>query len=165
MPIIENDHFYDRSLRNKLNLKLIYVEFMKFEIQFSGHENIRSNHRKTIEITKESRLTPRGDCIVGVNATSSCDDLPEEIKDKLRNSDAKVSFSIRVGDHEFVIEGNGHPDLILTHVEDIVIRKSDFICPRTLAVKCDKASDLLPREMISLLQDPKTRGTFTITTD
>jgi hypothetical protein len=165
VPIIENDHFYDRSLRNKLNLKLIYVEFMKFEIQFSGHENIRSNHRKTIEITKESRLTPRGDCIVGVNATSSCDDLPEEIKDKLRNSDAKVSFSIRVGDHEFVIEGNGHPDLILTHVEDIVIRKSDFICPRTLAVKCDKASDLLPREMISLLQDPKTRGTFTITTD
>ena len=165
MPIIENDHFYDRSLRNKLNLKLIYVEFMKFEIQFSGHENIRSNHRKTIEITKESRLTPRGDCIVGVNATSSCDDLPEEIKDKLRNSDAKVSFSIRVGDHEFVIEGKGHPDLILTHTEDIVIRKSDFICPRTLAVKCDKASDLLPREMISLLQDPKTRGTFTITTD
>lgn len=165
MPIIENDHFYDRSLRNKLNLKPIYVEFMKFEIQFSGHENIRSNHQKTIEITKESRLTPRGDCIVGVNATSSCDDLPEEIKDKLRNSDAKVSFSIRVGDHEFVIEGNGHPGLILTHTDDIVIRKSDFICPRTLAVKCDKASDLLPREMISLLQDPKTRGTFTITTD
>ena len=165
MPIIENDHFYDRSLRNKLNLKPIYVEFMKFEIQFSGHENIRSNHQKTIEITKESRLTPRGDCIVGVNATSSCNDLPQELKDKLRNSDSKVSFSIRVGDHEFIIEGNGHPDLILTHTEDIVIRKSDFICPRTLAVKCDKASDLLPREMISLLQDPKTRGTFTITTD
>ena len=165
MPIIENDHFYDRSLRNKLNLKLIYVEFMKFEIQFSGHENIRSNHRKTIEITKESRLTPRGDCIVGVNATSSCNDLPQELKEKLRNSDAKVSLSICVGDHEFVIEGNGHPDLILTHNDDIVIRKSDFICPRTLAVKCDKASDLLPREMISLLQDPKTRGTFTITTD
>jgi len=165
VPIIENDHFYDRSLRNKLNLKLIYVEFMKFEIQFSGHENIRSNHQKTIEITKESRLTLKGDCIVGVNATSSCNDLPQELKDKLRNADAKVSFSIRVGDHEFVIEGNGHPDLILTHTDDIVIRKSDFICPRTLAVKCDKASDLLPRSMISLLQDPKTRGTFTITTD
>ena len=138
---------------------------MKFEIQFSGHENIRSNHQKTIEITKESHLTPQGDCIVGVNATSSCNDLPQELKDKLKNSDVKVSFSIRVGDHEFIIEGNGHPDLILTHTDDIVIRKSDFICPRTLAVKCDKASDLLPREMITLLQDPKTRGTFTITTD
>ena len=135
---------------------------MQFEIEFSGHENIRSNHKKTIEITKESHLTPQGDCIIGINATSSCVDLPQELKDKLKNSDSAVTFSIRVGDHEFIVEGKGHPDLILTHTEDIVIRKSDFVCPRTLAVKCDKASDLLPREMVSLLQNPKTKGTFTI---
>jgi hypothetical protein len=138
---------------------------MKFEIEFFGHENIRSKHQKTIEITKESHLTPQGDCIVGVNATSSCADLPSELKDKLKNSNSKVTFSINVGKHEFVIEGKGHPDLILTHSEDIVIRKSDFICPRTLAVNCDKASDLLPREMVSLLQDPKTKGVFTIIVD
>jgi len=138
---------------------------MKFEIEFSGHENIRSNHQKTIEITKESNLTPQGDCIVGVNATSSCADLPQELKDKLRISDSKVTFSSNVGEHEFVLKGKGHPNLILTHSEDIVIRKSDFICPRTLAVNCDKASNLLPREMVSLLQDPKTKGTFTIIVD
>ena len=138
---------------------------MKFEIAFSGHENIRSNHQKTIEITKESNLTPQGDCIVGVNATSSCADLPQELKDKLKNSNSKVTFSINVGEHEFVLKGKGHPNLILTHSEDIVIRKSDFICPRTLAVNCDKASNLLSREMVSLLQDPKTKGTFTITVD
>lgn len=138
---------------------------MRFEIQFSGNKNIRSNHPKTIEITKESHLTPKGDCIVGINATSSCADLPQELKDKLKVSDTKVTFSINVGEYEFTIHGRGHPDLILTHSEDIVIRKSDFICPRTLAVKCDKASDLLPREMVSLLQDPKTKGTFTITVD
>ena len=138
---------------------------MKFEIDFLGHENIRSNHQKTIEITKESHLTSQGDCIVGINATSSCADLPQELKDKLKITGAKITFSIRVGKHEFVLEGKGHPDLILTHSEDIVIRKSDFICPRTLAIKCDKASDLLPREMVSLLQNPKTKGTFTITVD
>ncbi len=138
---------------------------MKFEIEFSGHENIRSNHKNTIEITKESYLTLRGDCIVGVNANSSCNDLPEELKDKLRSSDAKVSISIRVDDHEFVMHGNGHPDLILTHKDDIVIRKSNFVCPRTLAVKCDKASDLLPREMVSLLQDPNMKGTLSIAVD
>jgi hypothetical protein len=138
---------------------------MKFEIDFLGHENIKSNHQKTIEITKESHLTSQGDCIVGVNATSSCADLPQELKDKLKIPGAKITFSIRVGKHEFVLEGKGHPDLILTHSEDIVIRKSDFICPRTLAIKCDKASDLLPREMVSLLQNPKTKGTFTITVD
>lgn len=138
---------------------------MKFEIEFTGHENIRSNHQKTIEITKESHLTPRGDCIVGVNAKYSCSDLPEELKNKLKNPDSKITFSIKVGDEDFVIEGIGHPELILTHTEDIVIRKSDFICSRTLAVKCDKASDLLPRSMVKQLQDPKTLGTFTITVE
>ena len=76
-----------------------------------------------------------------------------------------MTFSIKVGKHEFNIEGRGHENLILTHLEDIVIRKSDFVCPRTLAVKCDKSSDLIPREMILLLQNPKTQGTFTIIID
>ena len=138
---------------------------MRFEIQFSGHENIRSNHQKTIEITKESHLTPSGDCIIGVNASASCADLPPSLKKKLQNPNSKVIFSIKVGKHEFNVEGRGHEDLILTHLEDIVIRKSDFVCPRTLAVKCDKSSDLIPREMILLLQNPKTQGTFTIIID
>lgn len=138
---------------------------MRFEIKFSGHENIRSNHQKTIEITKESHLTPQGDCIIGVGANYACADLPQALKDKLKQSDSNVTFSIDVGKYNFTVHGKGHPDLILTHTEDIVIRKSDFMCPRTLSVKCDKASDLLPREMVSLLQDPKTKGTFTITVD
>ncbi|GIS74079.1 MAG: hypothetical protein CM1200mP11_2940 [Nitrosopumilaceae archaeon] len=45
----------------------------------------------------------------------------------------------------------------MTHQEDIVLRKSDFTCPRTLSVKCDKASDLVPREMVTKfkIQKPK----------
>ena len=135
---------------------------MRFEIQFSGHENIRSTHRKTIEITKESELTLRGDCIIGVNASSACFDLPDSLKEKLQDPKSKVQFSIKVEEHEFIVEGRGHEDLTLTHTKDIVIRKSDFISSRTLAVKCDKASDILPREMVTLLQDPKAKGTFTI---
>jgi len=138
---------------------------VRFEIQFSGHKNIRSNHKKTIEITKESHLTPSGDCIIGVNASASCADLPSLLKKKLQNPKSKVFFSIKVGTHEFNVEGRGHENLILTHMDDIVIRKSDFVCPRTLAIKCNKSSDLIPREMISLLQNPKTLGTFTITVD
>jgi hypothetical protein len=135
---------------------------VRLEIKFSGHENIRSTHRKTIEITKDSELTPKGDCIIGVNATYSCLDLPSSLKEKLQDPKSKVRFSIKVGQYEFIVEGRGDKNLTLTHTEDIVIRKSNFVSPRTLAVKCDKASDLLPREMVTLLQDPKTRGTFTI---
>ena len=135
---------------------------MRVEIQFFGHKNIRSNHQRTIEITKESHLTTSGDCIVGVNAKSSCADLPSSLKDRLRDPNAKISISIVVCDHEFTVIGKGHPDLILSHAQDIVIRKSGFLCPRTLAIRCDKASDQIPREMIKLLQDPKTEGKFII---
>ena len=135
---------------------------MRFEIKFTGHENIRSTHKKTIEITKESELTTRGDCIIGVNASYSCSDLPQSLKEKLQNPKSRVQFLIKVADHEFVVNGTGHKDLTLTHTEDIVIRKSNFTSPRTLAIKCDKTSNLLPREMVTLLQDPKAKGTFTI---
>ena len=146
-------------------MSLAIYTAVRFEIQFSGHKNIRSNHKKTIEITKESHLTPSGDCIIGVNASASCADLPSSLKKKLQNPNSKVLLSIKVGTHEFNVEGRGHENLILTHMEDIVIRKSNFVCPRTLAVKCDKSSDLIPREMISLLQNPKTIGSFTIIID
>ena len=138
---------------------------MLFEIEFSGHENIRSNHQKTIEITRESNLTPSGDCIVGVNSSHACADLPDPIKKALRNSDCVVSFIFAVGPYEFVVCGRGHEELILSDGDDIVLRKSRFVCPRTAAIQCDKASDSFPREMISLLQDASTRGRLTIRTE
>ena len=135
---------------------------MKFEISFTGHENIRSLHQKTIEITKDSHLTPKGDCIVGINASYACADLPLDLKEKLRDSTSKIKFSIVVNEHAFTFEGNGHPDLKLSHTEDIVIRKSDFICPRTMAIKSDNASDSLPRDMVKQLQNPDTKGNLII---
>ena len=135
---------------------------MHFEIPFSGHENIRSLHKKTIEITKESSLTPSGDCIIGVNAKYGCNEIPNEIKKKLRDPDSVVVFSINVGDYQFQIKGKGHKDLICSDPNDIVIRKSDFVCPRTLAIKCDNASDSIPRKIINLLKNPKTKGFFSI---
>jgi len=135
---------------------------VRFEIKFSGHKNIRSNHKKTIEITKDSELTTKGDCIIGVNASDSCSDLPASLKEKLQSPNSKIEIIIKVGQQEFRVNGCGHKDLTLAHEDDIVIRKSNFVCPRTLAVNCDKSSDHLPREMVTLLQDPKSRGTFTI---
>ena len=70
---------------------------MKFEIEFFGHENIRSLHQKTIEITKEGNLTPSGDCIIGVNASCGCNDIPNEIKKKFVILVLQIKFSILVG--------------------------------------------------------------------
>jgi len=135
---------------------------VRFQIEFSGHKNIRSLHEKTIEITKESDMTTAGDCIIGVNAVSGCNDIPKEIKKKLKNHNSVVKFSVKVGDQSFEIIGKGHKDLVLSHPNDIVIRKSNFVCPRTLAVRCNKASNSIPRKMIKLLQDPNSKGIFAI---
>ncbi len=135
---------------------------MRFEIPFFGHENIRSLHPKTIEITTESHLTTNGDCIVGVNADSGCNDLSEKMKILLQNSKSTVSCTIVVKDFSFKVTGRGDDKLTLTNPHDIVIRKSSFVCPRTLATNCDAASDTIPREMIKILQNPDAKGTFVI---
>ncbi len=135
---------------------------MHFQIKFSGHKNIRSLHPKTIEITKDSHLTSRGDCIVGVNATCGCKDIPSILKKKLKDPNSTIKFSINVNDYSFKFSGKGQKNLLLTHSDDIVIRKSNFVCPRTLAVSCNKASDSIPRKIIQLLQDPKAKGVLTI---
>lgn len=137
---------------------------MHFEIPFYGHENIRSLHQKTIEITTEPNLTLNGDCIIGVNADYACNDIPEKMKKLLRSSKTNILFTIKVKDFSFKVKGKGNDELILTHKHDIVIRKSSFICPRTLATNCDKASDSIPRKMIRILQNPDTKGIFTIDT-
>lgn len=135
---------------------------MHFEIPFYGHKNIRSLHPKTIEITTEHDITLNGDCIVGVGATCGCDDIPEQMKNLLRNSKSDILFTLLVKDISFKVKGTGHENLILTNPHDIVIRKSSFICPRTLAIRCEAASDSIPRQMIKILQNPNSKGIFAI---
>jgi len=135
---------------------------MKIEIPFRGHKNILSLHEKTLEITKESDLTINGDCIVGINADLACRDLPEKFKKNVMSDDAKITFTIEAGKHSFSIHGNGSKKLTLKHPKDIVLRKSAFVCTRTLAIKCDKASSDMPREMIHVLQNPKIIGKMII---
>ena len=135
---------------------------MKIEIPFSGHKNILSLHKKTIEITKDDELTVNGDCIVGTNSSLACIDLPEKFKKKIQNQDTTITFTIVADGHSFSILGKGSEKLTLKHTSDIVLRKSAFTCSRTIAIKCDKASDDIPRIMVKKLQDPKTTGKLII---
>ena len=135
---------------------------MKIEIPFSGHNNILSLHKKTVEITKDSHLTVNGDCIIGVNANLACIDLPEKFKKKVQNSNSDIIFTIRVEPYSFTIHGKGSEKLTLKHINDIVLRKSAFVCSRTLAINCDMASDDIPRKMIKELQNQNTIGKMII---
>lgn len=135
---------------------------MRFEIPFYGHKNVRAHHPRTIEITTEPDLTLQGDCIIGVGAECGCKGIPESMKKEIKRSDSNIKITIQVNGKSFQIVGRGHEDLVLENPHDIVIRKSNFLCPRTLAVSCDKACDDMPRQIVKMLQDPKTKGLFVI---
>ena len=132
------------------------------EVTFFGHRNVQSLHVKTIEITKDDHLTPKGDCIIGVGANKACADLNETLKRKLCSNDSVVKIEIFIGSESFVINGKGDERLTLRNPHDIVIRKSNFVCPRTMSVKCDKASSDVPRKIVRMLQNKDERGIFRI---
>jgi hypothetical protein len=135
------------------------------EIIFFGHPNVQSLHARTIEITKEEHLTLRGDCIIGVRAEKACSDLNEMIKSKLKRNDSQIKIEIIVSNEICTINGAGDQKLTLQDKHDIVIRKTNFVCPRTLSLKCNKASSEVPRSMVKALQDPATKGIFRITVE
>jgi hypothetical protein len=133
------------------------------QVTFYGHQNIRSLHAKTIEITKDEHLTPRGDCIIGVRADKACADLDQLLKHRLRSNSSAVKIEIIVGDESFLISGRGDERLSMLNAHDIVVRKTNFVCPRTMSVLCNKASSDMPRKLVKMLQDQETKGIFRIT--
>jgi hypothetical protein len=56
----------------------------------------------------------------------------------------------------------GSQNLILSHPSDIVIRKSDHICNRTLAIRSDKAACDLKRLLAKELRNPKQKVKITM---
>ena len=135
------------------------------EVIFYGHPNVQSLHARTIEITKDEHLTLRGDCIIGVEANKACADLDEAFKRRLKSNSAIVRIELMVGTESFLITGMGDQRLNLLSPHDIVIRKTNFVCPRTVSVRCDKASLELPRKMVKMLQDRDTKAIFRITVE
>ena len=127
-------------------------------IGFRGHPMVLSLHPTTIEITTETHLTRRGDCIIGVQAEKGCAGLNSDLRRELANPETRVRIRIGVEGRTFELTASGDPRLTLTHPHDMVIRKSEFVSERTLAVKASAAAVDIPREMVDALKDPETTG-------
>ena len=126
-------------------------------IEARGHTKIRGTHRTTFEFTKEAHLTERGDCIIGVRASKGAADLSYEFRQILQNSNSRITMLLVAGEFSEVVRGFGNQKLLLTNRTDLVVRKSDYTCSRTLMVRSDKAAMDLPRGLIALLRDPMFR--------
>jgi len=126
-------------------------------IEASGHPKIRASHTTTLEITKEADLTERGDCIVATCASKGAADLSPEFRKLVKNNAARVVLRIKVTNRSETIIGRGDGRLLLNHPNDLVVRKSDYVCPRTLMVRANRSASDLSREFVRVLRDPSSR--------
>lgn len=134
---------------------------LKEEIIARGHPNITASHYNTLQITRESNISRRADCVIGVQADKSISELSEEIKKAIRGK--KLKIVLRLPDYGIgeEVHAIGAPS-DFSHPTDIVVRKSSYVCGRTLAIKADKAAKDISREMVEFLKLPDTLLVFEI---
>lgn len=121
-----------------------------------GHPKITAKHRTTFMITKDKTVSSRGDCIIAVRADRSAAELDSDLK-RLVRSGGPLLLTLRYGNLVEKVRAWGHPSLTLTDTHDMVVRKSRFICGRTLAIGANKAASDFSREFVSALSDPRTK--------
>ncbi len=131
-------------------------------IHAHGHHHILSTHDTTFEVTKEAELTKRGNCIIAVGASKGAKDLEIGFKQAMKRDDTQITITLEADKIKEIIHAKGNHLLTLNHPTDLVVRKSDYICGRTLAIGADKAAMDLSRKLIEKLQNPNQKIQITL---
>lgn len=122
------------------------------KIEASGHPAVRALHRTTFEITRDSFITPKGDCIVGISANKAAIHLSSQFKSIAASNGACVIILLKCGSVIEIVRGYGSPWLSFTSETSIVVRRSSYVDGRTIAVNSDKAAAHLNRELVKELR-------------
>jgi uncharacterized protein len=122
---------------------------MEYTFIVKGHPNVTSKHRTTLEFTKDPDIGIRADCIIGVKSPVSMENIPPEITNAIKQDNRPITLRLETESAVDTISGYGHHELTLTHPTDMVSRKSDFKCSRTLMINADKAATDLKKELIA----------------
>jgi uncharacterized protein len=121
-------------------------------VRCRGHPLVRATHRTTFEVTAEEHLTRNGDCIIGIAADRGAAGLSPGFRRALADDRAVLVTTLSAGGHSVEVRGRGSPAMTLAHPTDLVWRRSSFVCPRTVAVHCDRTAATLPREIVVALR-------------
>lgn len=121
-------------------------------VRAHGHENVTAEHGSTLELTAEDRLTPAGDCILGVEA----DRTPSEFDPRFRAAAADdvvltATVSVDADCASETIVGRGDPALSFASDRSLVIRTSGYVDERTVMVGADHAAADLDRRLVTAL--------------
>lgn len=128
---------------------------MKYTFIAKGHPNITSRHKTTFEFTKDKEIGKTADCIIGVSSKTKLEDFPLELRRAIKDENTIIKILLETENAEDEIKGYGHPELTLDHPTDMVARKSQFKCSRTLMIRADKAACDLKKELIDDLKTGK----------
>ncbi|BBG25319.1 DUF371 domain-containing protein [Sulfuracidifex tepidarius] len=134
-------------------------------IKAKGHFNVKGTHRNTLEITKDDYLTPRGDCILGINADKALSDLDERVKQIIKMDGSYVYLVMKVGGLIDLVQGVGSHELPLSNTEKMIVRKSGFISDSTLMLHSNKAARDIRRDLIEELKNEKDLTVFVVASD
>ncbi|HUU89455.1 MAG TPA: DUF371 domain-containing protein [Candidatus Glassbacteria bacterium] len=127
-----------------------------------GHKNILATHKTTIEFTKDKHLTKNGTCIIAVAANKSLAELNDNFKKNLKKDGSKLTIIIEVNGLSNKIMADCFPEVLFTNTKDMVIRKSEYISDRTLAIRANKAACDLDSHLVDKLKNPKERVKITL---
>jgi hypothetical protein len=97
-----------------------------------------------------------------VGSTKGAVDLSPEFKEAARHEHSRIIITIEASDQIEVINAWGNPRLSLTHLTDFVVRKSEYVCGRTLAIRADKAAKDLSRKLVEKLRNPDQKAKITM---
>lgn len=128
---------------------------MEYTFYAKGHKNVTSAHKSTFEITKDKNIGKTADCIIGVSSGVKLEEFPPELRKAIRDDNTLIKILLETENSEDEIKGYGHGELTLEHPTDMVCRKSEFKCDRTLMIKADKAACDLNKELITDLKEGK----------
>lgn len=126
---------------------------MEFVFYAKGHPNVTSVHKTTFEFTKDKDIGKNADCIIGVFSNVGFENFPPKLRERIKNENTVIRIQLETENASDEISGYGNSSLTLDHPTDIVCRKSDFTCNRTLMIKADKAAIDLKRELIKDLKE------------
>jgi hypothetical protein len=124
-------------------------------IRCRGHPLVLGSHPTTFEITRENHLTPGGNCIIGIAADKGCAGLSAEFKHVLAHDEAVLVTLLSLDGINVDVRSQGSGRLTLNHPADMVWRRSDFVCGRTIGILSNHVAATLPRELISALRAGK----------
>jgi len=122
-------------------------------VRARGHEHVTAAHESTFEVTTDDYLTPAGDCILAIEADRAPSDFDPAFVVACQDRGAAITATIQAGGHESSVPARGDPDLTFESDRSCVVRTSDYVDDRTVAVGSEHAAAGFDRGMIEALAD------------